>query len=157
PVATPCSRRFGWGCLLHYYPHRCGGWSPLRMVRKYTLHARPLKLLRHYRAVVTASQHMRPGYPKHRPPPDPGHALGYLTFTGPHGQTRVEVTPSGQTRLEVAPLREPSAYAPGDNVAVNRSGPQARPSSPWRLLFLGRMDQLKGGEVLLEALPRVMA
>jgi hypothetical protein len=31
----PYRRRFGPSCLLHYYPHRCGGWSPLTIVREY--------------------------------------------------------------------------------------------------------------------------
>ena len=35
PVVTPCSRVFGWPCLLHYFPRGCGGWSPLTMARTY--------------------------------------------------------------------------------------------------------------------------
>jgi hypothetical protein len=31
----PCHREFGWPCLLHYFPHRCGGLSPMTMVRLY--------------------------------------------------------------------------------------------------------------------------
>src|SRR5262245_11519208 len=25
PVERPCDRQLGWPCLLHYFPHRCGG------------------------------------------------------------------------------------------------------------------------------------
>ena len=35
PTNMPCSRTFGWPCLAHYYPRRCGGWSPITMVREF--------------------------------------------------------------------------------------------------------------------------
>ena len=34
---------------------------------------------------------------------------------------------------------------------------ERRPSGPWRLMFVGRMDRLKGGSALLDALPAVAA
>lgn len=66
PNARPCSRRFGWPCLVHFYPHRCGGLDPRRMVSDYARQGRRLALLRQAGAVVTASEHMRREYLKHR-------------------------------------------------------------------------------------------
>lgn len=59
PVPRPCNRRFGAACFLHYYPHRCGGLSPVTMVREYGHQARRLATLAHYRVIATASEHMR--------------------------------------------------------------------------------------------------
>lgn len=58
PMVQPCSRQFGWPCLLHYYPHRCGGLNPLTMWRDYRLQSRRLDLLRQCRAIVASSRHM---------------------------------------------------------------------------------------------------
>ncbi|MFQ5705303.1 MAG: glycosyltransferase family 4 protein [Gemmatimonadales bacterium] len=73
----PCSRRFGWQCLLHYHPHRCGGWSPVSMVREYRKQSRRLTTLARYGAIVTNSEHMRSEYIKHGFPPDAVHKLTY--------------------------------------------------------------------------------
>ena len=45
PQVIPCDRRFGWQCLLHYYPHRCGGLNPVTMLKLYRLQSRRLKLM----------------------------------------------------------------------------------------------------------------
>ena len=47
PRPTPCHRRFGWQCMAHYYPHRCGGLSPLTMLKEYRRQARRLE---HYQS-----------------------------------------------------------------------------------------------------------
>jgi len=65
PTNCPCSRTFGWPCLVNYYPRRCGGWSPLTMVREFRRQASRLELLAHYRAIVTLSSHMRREYARH--------------------------------------------------------------------------------------------
>ena len=65
PIVTPCSRKFGWQCLLHYYPHRCGGLSPLTMLKDYRLQKKRLRLLQQYKAVVTNSQHMQEEFAKY--------------------------------------------------------------------------------------------
>src|ERR1700704_5128403 len=70
PTVRPCDRRFGWKCLLHYYPRRCGGLSPVTMLRMFHLQSRRLELLRQYDAIVTHSTHMRSEYLKHGLPPD---------------------------------------------------------------------------------------
>ena len=65
PVVIPCGRRFGWQCLLHYYPRRCGGWSPRTMWRDYRTQAERLDLLPAYEVIVTHSDHMREEFLKH--------------------------------------------------------------------------------------------
>jgi glycosyltransferase involved in cell wall biosynthesis len=65
PAAMPCHRRFGPACLAHYFPRRCGGLSPLTMMRQYRLHSIRLAAVRSCAAVVTHSEHMRDEYIRH--------------------------------------------------------------------------------------------
>jgi glycosyltransferase involved in cell wall biosynthesis len=65
PVVAPCGRKFGWQCLLHYYPKGCGGRSPLTMVRQYRLQRARLDLLSKYSGIVTHSTHMQQEYVNH--------------------------------------------------------------------------------------------
>ncbi len=51
-----------------------------------------------------------------------------------------------EARVSVVPLPVP---APRGSIEI----PPAHEQADWRLLFLGRMDRLKGGDVLLAALP----
>jgi len=123
PVVTPCGRRFGWQCLAHYYPRRCGGWSPVTMVRQYRLQRKRLDLLPRYRAIVTHSAHMQNEYINH-----------------------------GLNAARVFNVR----YGPDPSSAHSCAGTrEVETDRPWRLLFVGRMDELKGGRELLQALPLV--
>jgi glycosyltransferase involved in cell wall biosynthesis len=141
PHSVPCSRRFGLGCLVRYYPRRCGGLSPFTMVREYRRQAGRLSNLRRYRAILTLSRHMRDEYLRHGFDPDRTHALPY---PGKEGQeSGVRSQESENSREEAVP----SALYPLSSV----------PLSSWRLLFLGRMDRLKGGRLLLDALPTAAA
>jgi glycosyltransferase involved in cell wall biosynthesis len=122
PVVTPCGRQFGWQCLAHYYPRRCGGWSPITMVREYRRQRVRLDLLRRYRAIVTHSVHMQNEYINH-----------------------------GLNAERVFNVR----YGP-DPASVGNAVEKREPrDGPWELLFVGRMDALKGGRELLLALPEV--
>jgi glycosyltransferase involved in cell wall biosynthesis len=126
PVVTPCDRRFGWQCLAQYYPRRCGGWNPVTMVRLFRQQRDRLELLSRYGAIVTHSEHMQNEYVNHG-----------LTAS------RVFNVKYGSDIEREAPrvLAQPT---PVDD------------SKPWRLLFVGRMDELKGGRELLQSLPRVV-
>lgn len=75
PRLRPCARRFGWRCLVHYYPHRCGGLSPIRMWNEYRLQRESLDLMRRCAAILTASDHMRTEFVRHGLPPERVHTL----------------------------------------------------------------------------------
>ena len=146
PTTMPCSRRFGWQCLLHYYPHRCGGLSPVTMAQDYLRQSKRLKLLSDYKAIVTSSGHMRSEYIKNGIAPDRVYAIPMPV----HNQT------GGPNRM--VELQQTAGFAPpsGDSADFASSG-ETRRDNHWNLLFVGRMDLLKGGRVLLDALPHVRA
>lgn len=133
PVVRPCSRRFGWPCLMHYFPHRCGGLSPLTMWRHFRLQSRRLQLLRRYRALVTDSAHMKSEILKYGFSPGAVHISSYLV-------ERSELI------SEIADVPAPQYGSMIRSI-----------EAPWQLLFVGRMDRLKGGRVLIGALPLVAA
>jgi glycosyltransferase involved in cell wall biosynthesis len=141
--STPCHRRFGWQCLVHYYPHRCGGLSPITMVKEYRRQLKRLKQLHGYRAIVTHSTYMRDEYIKHDFDPARVYSLSYYAQQrsesfGTDGKESL----AGSSGSLVQPA--PASY-----------GPNRRRVPRWRLLFLGRMERLKGGDVLIDALPQV--
>ena len=131
-TVAPCDRRFGWRCVLNYYPRGCGGYSPISMAREYVRQSRRLGLLGRYRAVLTHSTHMREEYLRHGLEAGRVHNLSYYAF-------------SEQQEAELAPEQ-------GAAVPTRRLG-----EGGYRLLFTGRMDRLKGGRILLEALPVIAA
>ena len=65
PVPTPCAKRFGPGCMAYYFPRRCGGRSPITMVRQYARQRERLETLAAYDRIVTLSQHIRREYVNH--------------------------------------------------------------------------------------------
>ena len=133
PIITPCHRRFGWQCLLHYYPHRCGGWSPVTMLHEYWRQSERLELLFRYRAIVTHSAYMREEYVR--------HGLRHTVYHLPY-ESESHSPVSFHRRL-------PSTVSLATAETLNHE-------QPWRLLFVGRMDRLKGGRTLLDALPEVL-
>lgn len=59
PVAQPCDRRFGVACLALYGPRHCGELRPGAFVRHYRWAREQHDLLKRYRAIVVASEHMK--------------------------------------------------------------------------------------------------
>src|SRR5262249_51788534 len=55
PVERPCVRRFGAACLVHYFPHRCGGLNPFTMLSMYQREHRRLTHLGAADCIVTLS------------------------------------------------------------------------------------------------------
>lgn len=129
PVVTPCDRRFGWQCLAQYYPRRCGGWNPVTMVRLFRQQRDRLELLSRYGAIVTHSAHMQNEYINH----------------GLTASRVFNVKCGSDLERPEEPCASQVASVPVDE------------SRPWRLLFVGRMDELKGGRELLQSLPHVIA
>lgn len=78
PSSRPCSRRFGLSCLALYYPRRCGGLSPVTMMRDYQRQSQRRTLLSQYESIVTLSGHMRDEYIRHGVAPDSVHCLPSL-------------------------------------------------------------------------------
>lgn len=129
PVIRPCERRFGPPCLLHFYPRRCGGLSPVTMVRDYWRQSTRLPLLSHYDAVATLSEHMRREFLRHGLP---GHQVHVLPAVDPMTGVGEETVPQLRI-LDQTP----------DEASVSR------------LAYLGRIDVLKGCHMLLRALGTV--
>jgi len=125
PAVSACQRRFGWQCLTLYYPRRCGGLSPLTMLREYSSQSRRLKLMRQCSAIVVASDYMRREYVLNDVPPQLIHRV---------------------------PLPAGNEYSPGQLIARSKE-----PDRELRVLFAGRMSPVKGGTLLLDAIPMVAA
>jgi glycosyltransferase involved in cell wall biosynthesis len=136
PVATPCARSLGAGCVLNFYPRRCGGLNPLTMVEDFRQAARRLALLRSARAVLTASSYMREEHIRN------GLSRESVRWVGCPIVDRVG-----------APLETTHVIPP---VQIPH-GPGASATVPLQLLFAGRMEPLKGGGILLEALPMILS
>lgn len=114
PSVHPCTRTLGPGCLVHYFPHRCGGLNPLTMMQLYRQQTWRLEQMRRYFRVVTFSDHMAREYAHH------GIEASKLWIEKTTGEPAEPILPPG-------------------------------PGEPWRLMFLGRFELLKGIEVLLGA------
>jgi glycosyltransferase involved in cell wall biosynthesis len=65
PVVKTCDRTFSWKCLVHYFPHRCGGLNPVTMLKLYNDQSKRLDNMRSYRAIVTHSDYMISELHKH--------------------------------------------------------------------------------------------
>ena len=65
PSVHPCSRQLGPGCLVHFYPNRCGGLNPLTTAKLYREQTARRELMRSKFAVVTFSEHMAQEYGRH--------------------------------------------------------------------------------------------
>jgi glycosyltransferase involved in cell wall biosynthesis len=76
PIEQPCARRFGPGCLPRFFPLRCGGLNPSTMLADYRRAAANLAAIRRYRAVLTASRHMRAELLNHGFTPETVHCVG---------------------------------------------------------------------------------
>ena len=105
PGIQTCQRTLGAGCLLRYFPRRCGGLNPVTMVREYGSQQRHLAAVRRHERVFALSAYIAGEYERHGvlrerirvlPPPvparrdthdavaDPAHVvyLGRLTVAG---------------------------------------------------------------------------
>jgi len=125
PRPRPCHRRFGASCLALYYPRRCGGWHPGTMWRDYWRQRRRRQFLEKCSTIVTNSRYLAAEYAKQI---ISARRIVALPFPG-------------------------GALGNLGWVPAHNAGERLR--KEWRLLFLGRMDRLKGGEMFLKTLPIV--
>lgn len=109
------------------------------MLTEYQRQVKRLELLLTYKAIVTLSSHMRDEYINQGFNPERVHCVSFLSNHangGPNGNGFHHI-PSVRTAEPVAETNPCGEF--------------------WNLLFLGRMDVLKGGELLVDALPQVCA
>ncbi len=133
PHPTPCGRILGPGCLLRYFPRRCGGLNPLTMLSDYNLQSGRLALLARYRLILSNSKHMQQEFTRH----------GLKTKCLSLGVRDL--------RLHSEALSSQPQQSEKPTIRLSQNGRES-PGKPWRLLFLGRMDRLKGGALLIESL-----
>ena len=114
PHPIACSRKFGPACLALYFPRRCGGNSPLTMMKLY-------------------------GVQRQR------HA------DAEQAGCRRDTQRAHEERARAHGIAASVISYPISMSASDTSGPRDAHDD---LLFAGRMDKLKGGMLLLDALPQ---
>jgi glycosyltransferase involved in cell wall biosynthesis len=127
PGSTPCTRRLGAGCAVNFYPRRCGGLSPLKLLTDFRDASTRLAILHRAGAVLVASEYVRTEYLRNGLSPDAVRCIG------------LPIVDRGVSSIT---MKTP---ADGQNGA------------PMRLVFAGRMEPPKGGTILLDALPTIAA
>jgi glycosyltransferase involved in cell wall biosynthesis len=145
PVVKPCERRFGWRCLVQYYPHRCGGLSPVTMIREYLRQSARLELLHDYEAIVTASSYIQSELLEHGLEANSVYKFPYYVR-----ESSKTLSNNGKDSSTAPNPRTLPIFGQDDPEEFSFASRSNR-----RLLFLGRMDVLKGGGVMLDALPLV--
>ena len=126
-VPRTCARPLGVGCLAHYYPHRCGGLDPVTALTSYRVQRRRRAQLARHAAVVSGSRAML------------------------EEMRRQGVSPA---RTHFVPYFVP-AVERADALDEDSLPPATLDHTVARLLFVGRVDRLKGGPLLLDALPTI--
>jgi glycosyltransferase involved in cell wall biosynthesis len=138
PVLRPCTAKFGVGCMVHYYPRRCGGLSPVTMIRQFVKQGRRLRIVRQCAAVVTHSFHMYSEFARHGVPLDRLHRFVYYSAA----DARADSDPAALLVIQGA------NHASAD--------PALRASDPLvRITVVGRLDLQKGAHLLIDAAPVV--
>ena len=116
------------------------------MLTEYRRQSIRLELLSSYRAIVTHSDHMRSEYVKHGLAPDRVYKLSYSAYNTGNGSYPLDEFQLPKT----LPQEIQASSAAASSLTTTRNTPH------WRLLFLGRMDFLKGGGIFIDALQEVM-
>ena len=127
PGTSPCVRVLGPGCLAQFFPRRCGGLSPVSMWKRYAAETAHHAIFERYRQVVVLSEHMKREAVRH------GVSSDAVTVLAP-------------------PIDGPTDAALPDAKRARLAG---REREPLRLLFIGRHEAEKGGQILIDALPEV--
>ena len=128
PIARPCERSFGPSCLLQYFPRRCGGLNPFTMFELFRRESVRRETLHGYHAIVTHSAHMVSEFVRS------GFSADRL-FRLPFG------------------MFEDNALLAQDCGGKVREGERIDSEGSIQLLYVGRMEPLKGGALFLDALP----
>jgi glycosyltransferase involved in cell wall biosynthesis len=135
PRPAVCSRSLGVGCLVRYFPRRCGGLNPFTMMTSYSRQRDRRHLLRGSDAVATLSAHMR------------AECIAQGVDAA-----RVSHLPAF---VQAAASTEPDARhddSGGACAVEERLAAEAADGRLTHMVFAGRMERLKGGHVLIDAL-----
>jgi glycosyltransferase involved in cell wall biosynthesis len=151
PVDVPCDKKFGWSCLLNYYPRGCGGWSPVTMITDYNRQSIRLKALQKYAAIVTGSAHMRTEYIRNGINPQKIFNTS-LPVVRSRDKANGHTRPRSNNRIDLNSTQ--NATKPASFVAETKLH-EIETTQPRNLLFLGRMTRPKGAHVFLDALTEV--
>jgi glycosyltransferase involved in cell wall biosynthesis len=65
PSVCSCARTLGAGCLVRYYPRRCGGISPVTMIREYRTQHHRLAAVKRHDWLFALSEHIANEYAHH--------------------------------------------------------------------------------------------
>jgi glycosyltransferase involved in cell wall biosynthesis len=152
PEMRPCDRRFGWRCLLHYYPHRCGGLNPLTMLKLYSVQSKRLENLHLYDSIVTHSDHMLSELIKHGLSPQHAYKFHYYVQSSEAQKSLFSETATAAA-VTNAGLKPATQLTLGQSVDASGAAREAA----WNLLFSGRMERLKGGDFFIDSLSSVAA
>jgi glycosyltransferase involved in cell wall biosynthesis len=117
------------------------------MLREYRRQHQRLELMHRYQAVVTHSQYMHAEYLKHGLDPQRIHSFSYFAHHDGNGLPYHDGLPQCQD----------STFASAITTPPSNTDTRTSERHHYHLLFLSRMSLLKGGHVLLEALPQVTA
>lgn len=147
PWIKQCTRRFGWQCLLHFYPRRCGGLNPITMWRLFRVQASRLALIGRYKRILVASEYMRREYLRHGFVDKMVEVIPLPVWTG--DLLRAHDYEDNQRRSCRA-LADKSGSCPKGKQKARKTSHSG--CDGYCLLFVGRMVELKGGLVLLNAL-----
>ena len=128
PNVVPCTRTFGPKCLLHFYPRRCGGLSPVTALIEYRRQADRLKLLRRYRAILTDSTHMREEYLRHGFDPNMVIRSSYLSDTSAPVDAAIESAYRIATRTATRPAPCTPVVSRTNGCAQGRADPAGFPA-----------------------------
>jgi len=161
PGIQTCQRTLGAGCLLRYFPRRCGGLNPVTMVREYGSQQRHLAAVRRHERVFAFSAYIAGEYERHGvlrerirvlPPPvpaprdthdavaDPAHVvyLGRLErLKGP--AIAVAAVAAAAVRL-ARPLRLTVAGEGSALADVQRAVAQVPPRALLEVRLVGHLD-----------------
>ena len=78
PTYQPCNRSLGGGCLVRYFPRRCGGINPIKMIQLYRTQWERQRSLNHHHAVLVASRHMSVEMVRNGVKPELVHLVPYF-------------------------------------------------------------------------------
>ncbi|MDB4947859.1 MAG: hypothetical protein JWM27_508 [Gemmatimonadetes bacterium] len=165
PGAVPCGRRLGPACLALYLPRRCGRLNVGTMLAQHAWAREQNALFATYAAFVVASSHMRDEYVRNGADPRRVHAIPLFPTAGERRSidgTAAEpadafapVLRPASTDLPILDTRRGGGDGRSRESVSFDEGPRSwSGDKPLRILFLGRMTRLKGGDLLIRAVAR---